>query len=475
MKKIMLIYPPNGRYQRGEERCQIDAFSSSANNLRACNDLGIAAAVLKKEGFSVFLRDYPAENASFKDLKNDINRENPEAVFMSITNGSIFDDLDTVREIKDLKPDIKVILKGALFFNPDKSLFEQLDLNSIDVLTGAEFEFILARLFNAAFENTDELKHIDGISYKSGGKWVSNKLINFNENLDGLPFPDRSLMKNELYVNPLSNKPMAVISAARGCPSKCIYCLSPVISGRKVRFRSTENVLEEIKECVYKYGITDFFFKSDTFTINKKRVMDLCSLIIKSGLKINWAANSRADTLDEEMLLKMKEAGCSLIALGLESGSEESLLKMSKGVSVQQNRAAVHLIKKCGIKIWGFYLIGFPWETKQHLEETKKLMFELDADFIELSIAVPFKGSRLYEMTGSTSDVLGKDSFKNTAAVSKYLTKKELETFRKRVLIEYHLRPEYILNKLFDKTLTPALFFNYVKYGLRLLKNNLMK
>jgi len=472
MKNIMLIYPPCGKYQRGEERCQIDTFSSSANNLRACNDLGLAATVLKKEGFSVFLRDYPAENAAFKDLINDIKRENPDAVFMSITNGSIFDDLNTVREIKAVKPDIKVILKGALFFNPDKSLFEQLDLKNADVLTGSEFEFILACLFNAVFGIKGSLEDIEGISYKSGGKWVSNKLINFNENLDGLPFPDRSLMKNELYINPLSNKPMAVITAARGCPSKCIYCLSPVISGRKARFRSTVNVFKEIQECVNKYGITDFFFKSDTFTINKKWVIELCSLIIESGLKINWAANSRTDTLDEELLLKMKKAGCSLIALGLESGSCDSLLKMSKGVSVQQNRAAVHLIKKCGIKIWGFYLIGFPWETKQHLEETKKLMFELDTDFIELSILVPFKGAEIYEKC-KCSDVLGTDSFKNITSVSKYLTKEELEKFRKKTLIKYHLRPKYILNKLSDKTLKPALFFNYVKYGLRLLKNNL--
>ncbi len=479
MKNVMLIYPPGIMYQRGEDRCQINIEASAANSLRACNDLGYAAAILRKGGYNVFLKDYMAEKADFEILKTDIEREKADAIFISITNGSIFEDIKITEKIKNIFPNVKIILKGALFFNPEESLFKELNLNFTDVLIGGETEFIISPLFNAIFNSQEKLKDIEGICYKINDKWIENKVNHFEDNLDSIPFPARDLMKNHLYINPLTNKPIATISTSRGCPSSCIYCVSPLISGKKVRFRSVKNVFDEIKECVDKYNITDFFFKSDTFTINKNWVMELCSLIINSDLKnrINWAANSRVNTIDDEMLQKMKEAGCYLIALGLESGSNESLLKMGKGTSVEQNIFAVKLIKKYKIKIWGFYLIGFPWETKKHLKATRKLMFKLNTDFIELSVATPFKGSKLYKMiyknAPNREQVLGKDSFKHITKGTEYLTAKELKNFRKNTLLLYHIRPCFILKKLTDTNITFDLLRNYLKFGIKMLKNSL--
>ncbi len=481
MKNIMLIYPTGEIYQRGEDRCQINVNASVANSLRACNDLGYIAAILKKENYNIFLKDYPAEKLSFNDLKEDIINQNPDLIFMSITNGSIFNDIEIVKQIKEIKNDVCIILKGALFFNPDSELFDEIDFSSADYLIGGEVEFIISDLLKAHFNDKNQLKNIQGISYKENGNWITNNLIDFNENLDEIPFPDRSLMNNGLYLNPLTNKPLATIATSRGCPSSCIYCVSPAISGRKVRFRSPQSVFEEIKECVEKYNICDFFFKSDTFTINKSWVLELCDLLINSKIneKINWSANSRVNTLDEEMLIKMKRAGCSLIALGLESGSDDSLTKMKKGTTVEQNTNTVKLVKKYGLQVFGFYLIGFPWETKKHLKETEKLIFKLNTDFMELSIATPFKGSELYKMVYSDinegKDVLGKDSFKYSTMGTKYLSQKKLEDFRKKVILKYHLRPSFIMKKVCSKKLTLTVFANYVKYGFRLLKNTILK
>ena len=467
----MLIYPPVGSYQRGEDRCQINVEASVSNALRACNDLGSVASILKSK-YEIFLKDYPAENLSFENFKSDFLSFNPDIIFISITNGSIYEDLAFVSKIKEIKKDILVVLKGALFFNPEQDLFDELDLSNVDYLIGGEVEFIISDLLEG-----NNIAAIQGISYKKDGNWVSNNLIEFCSDLDSIPFSSRELMNNSLYINPATNRPMATISTSRGCPSSCIYCVSPIISGRKVRYRSPENILQELKECVKKYEIYDFFFKSDTFTINKEWVINLCDLIINSELngKINWVANSRVNTIDEEMLLKMKQAGCSVIALGLESGSEESLKKMKKGTTLDQNKQAVKLIKKVGFKIFGFYLIGFPWENKENLEQTKKLIFELNTDFIELSIATPFKGSELYSMLYERLEkgekVLGKDSFKYLTLGTDYLTIEELQNFRKDVILKYHLRPKYILKKLLNKDLTLSLFCNYIKYGFRLLKN----
>ena len=471
MKKIMLVYPPVGSYQRGEDRCQINIDASVANAFRACNDLGYVASILK-EKYQIFLKDYSAEKLSYINFENDFISFSPDIIFISTTNGSIYEDLAFVAKVKKLKKEIIVVLKGALFFNPEPQLFDELDLSNVDYLIGGEVEFIIADLLQGS-----NLELIQGISYKKDGNWVSNNMVEFNFELDSIPFPARELMNNSLYVNPATNRPMATISTSRGCPSSCIYCISPIISGKNVRYRTPENVVQELKECVHKHNICDFFFKSDTFTINKDWVIQLCDLIINSELKgkINWVANSRVNTIDEEMLLKMKQAGCSVIALGIESGSDESLVKMKKGTNVEQNRKAVKLIKNFGLKTYGFYLIGFPWESKQHLEQTRNLIFELDTDFIELSITTPFKGCELYSMLCEKLDdgakVLGKDSFKYITLGTDHLTSEEIQTFRKNIILKYHLRPKYILKKIFNKDLTPSLFFNYVKYGFRLLKN----
>ncbi len=473
----MLIYPPGEIYQRGEDRCQINVEASVANSLRACNDLGYISSSLRKDGYEVFLKDYPAENLKLPDFLQDVKSQNPDVIFISTTNGSIFDDIKTANLIKQLNKDIIIILKGAVFFNIKEEILNSINLSDIDYLIGGESEFIAPVLIEAVFNDKKSVEQIQGISYKKDGIWQTNNVISLCQDIDSLLFPDRELMNNKLYTNPLTNKPMATIATSRGCPFECIYCLSPVISGTKIRYRSPISVFNEISECFNKYGINDFFFKSDTFTANKKRVFELCDLIISSGLnkKINWCANSRVNTIDEETIIKMKTAGCSLIALGIESGSSESLEKMKKGITVEDSIKAVKLIKKHNIKIFGFYLIGFPWETKKHFELTKKLMFKLDTDFIELSIVTPFAGTPLFSMMfeDDYKHVFGKDSFKYIYETDKNISLEELIKYRKQVILEYHLRLSYILKKLFCSKITPELLFSYIKYGIRMIKNNI--
>ena len=472
MKKLMLIYPTGDLYQRGEDRCQVNINASISNSMRACNDLGYIASILKND-YQILLKDYMSEKKSFNDFKNDFISYLPDVLFISTTNGSIYEDLEFINNVKALKKDVIIILKGALFFNINQQVLDNLPLNNVDYLIGGEVEFIIKDLLNSHFCDKNKLKEIQGIAYKNNEKWIVNNLQFFNEDLDSLPFPDRSLMNNKLYLNPLNNKKMATISTSRGCPSGCIFCLSPVISGKKVRFRSPKSVLFEMIECFDKYKIDNFFFKADTFTINKAWVLELCNLIINSKLhnKIQFVANSRVNTIDEEMLFLMKKAGCSMIALGLESGSDDTLNQMKKGVTVQDNIRAVKLIKSAGIQVFGFYLIGFPFENKEHLAQTKKLIFDLDTDFIEVSIVTPFYGSELYSMLNLNNQVLGKDSFKNNLSCSDNFSIPQLQAFRKDIILKYHLRLKYILGRIFNKNINLSLLKNYVVYGFRLLKN----
>src|SRR3972149_9319127 len=130
-------------------------------------------------------------------------------------------------------------------------------------------------------------------------------------------------MKNHLYTRPDTSEPQATIQTSRGCPSQCIFCLSPLISGMKLRERSVGNIVAELEECVNKYHIRNFFFRADTFTLNKKSVIELCKEIIDSKFDIAWVANSRVNTIDEERLEWMKKAGCWLVAFGIESENKK--------------------------------------------------------------------------------------------------------------------------------------------------------
>lgn len=472
----MLLYPPGEVYQRGEDRCQMNVSASVANSLRACNDLGYISAILKKNGnYKIFLKDYSGEHLSFSDFAKDLNTQNPEIIIISTTTGSIYNDIEFINKLK-IKNNAIIILKGAIFFNPTEKLLKELNLENVDYLVGGEVEFIIEKLLNAHFSNKQQLKNIQGISYKENGVWHINQLINFEQDIDSLPFPDRELMNNEIYINPLTNKPMATIATSRGCSAKCIYCLSPIISGVNVRFRSPQSVVDEMLECLEKYDISNFFFKSDTFTINKNWVINLCDLILKSSLagKINWVANARTNTIDNEILSKMKQAGCSLIAFGIESGSEESLSKMKKGTTTEINLNAVKLTKKYGIKTFGFYLIGFPWETKKHLKKTEQFIFKADTDFIEIHRLVPYRGSELFSMLqkkGKTFNIIGEDTCKHNTNGTDYLSNKELEAFKRSVTLKYYIRPKYIAKKLFSTEITPSLLLNYIKYGTKMVKN----
>ena len=175
----------------------------------------------------------------------------------------------------------------------------------------------------------------------------------------------------------------------------------------------------------------------------------------------------------------MKEAGCWLVAFGYESGSRESLEKIKKGCSLEDNLKAAEFAKKSGLKTFGFFLIGLPWENFSHLNDTKKLIYKINSDFIEIHIAVPYYGTPLYKLAkeeGLIEDsTLGKDYFNSPTIGTKYLTMNQIEEFKRQVLLSYHLRPKYIMNRMIEASKNYKIFLNYSKYGLKLLSKNLFK
>lgn len=317
MKKVLLFYPPVGLYQRGEDRCQANMEGSASGAIRACNDLGYIAAIAKELGFEPKIKDYPAENKKWKDYIKDLKEFNPDYIVMSITTATIEKDMEAFKIARQLLPEVVTIAKGAHFISCSADELNSNLYIDMDYAVSGEAEFITGKILNA-HEKNKPIQEIKGIFYRAENGMVKTEKYEYIDDLDSAPFPARELMNNKLYLRPDTGEPMATISVARGCPYQCFYCLTPVVSGKKLRKRSPKNIVDELQECVEKHNIKEFFFKADTFTVDRYWVLDVCEEIMRRNLKISWGASARVKPLDEEMLDKMKQAGCWLMALGIE-------------------------------------------------------------------------------------------------------------------------------------------------------------
>ncbi len=476
MSRIMLLYPPGKAYQRSEDRAQCNLDESAVATIHACNDIGYAAAVLRERNYSVFLRDYQTERTGLEEIKADILSFLPDIIVISTTNATIPDDIEFLEWIKGFHS-CEFIVKGAIFFDTPLEILNTLDLHSVNYLIGGEIDTIIGDLVDCIASKSENLENIPGIIYRKDGAFAKTSFNCWFEDLDKIPFPARDLMKNELYPRPDTGEPMATIQVSRGCPSRCTYCLTPVISGRTVRKRSVENIFAELEECYFKYGIKNFFFKADTFTIDAEWATALCDRIINSELKgkIEFTANSRVKPLDFELLKKLKEAGCFTIAVGFESGNNETLKKIKKGTTKEENLRAAKLIKKAKLPLFGFFMIGFPWETKADIIETLDFMFRVDPDFIEVHIAMPYVGTELYsqceQYNTMNAAAWGNDYFSPNTIGTQSVSMEEIQEIRNKYLLKFYLRPKYLIKKVIYCIHKPIILKNYIKHGIKLLKN----
>jgi len=220
------------------------------------------------------------------------------------------------------------------------------------------------------------------------------------QDLDQIPFPARHLIDWTKYNRGIYRgktclaKAVSIITS-RGCPFNCIFCGSHNVFGRKVRFRSVENVVAEIKHVIDTMGYRGFNFHDDTFCINRERVVNLCTEFSK--LDIVWRCLSRVDTVDMKLLKLMKDSGCQEIIYGIESGSQKILNLLNKRTTVKQNLKAMKLTKNSGIQLKVGIIVGSPGETWETVEETKKLLKQCSPDFWNVSVFTPFPGCAVWD------------------------------------------------------------------------------
>ncbi len=458
--KVLLIYPPSPVLNR-EDRCQQPTKELLVIPPLPPTDLMYLAAIAEECGYEAIIRDYSQGG----DFIKDVRELNPDYLVANIATPTFQSDMVWVKKGKEMLPKLRTIVKGAPFLTYNSNTIYENPF--IDYVIMGEAELTLKEILEGVPDS-----EILGICYRDNFQPVKNEKRPFIENLDILPFPARHLVDNSIYRRPDNGKVQAVVKVSRGCPYHCFFCLATPVSGAKVRTRSAENIIAELKECVEKYGIKNFLFWSDIFNFDREWTMDLCNKIIESGLKITWSSNTRANTMDDEMAALMYKAGCRLVSIGVESGSQQMLDNIGKKIKLDDIRNTVKILKKNKIKIYNYFVIGLPWETEETVEETIKFAIELDSNFISFYTATPLPGTKYFAYAMVNQLAEGNLDFVSAyyqpVVKSHTLSKERIFELHKQAVKRFYLRPRFILKTLFSLR-SFAEFKNYFIAGMNLL------
>ena len=411
--------------------------------------IGYMAAVLEKHGYDVDVLDASALDLTYDEIGEEILKRNPTIVSISALTPTIGVALDTADKIKQVKPDTVVVLGG---YHPTFEYEEVLKEPSVDLVVRGEGEYTFLELVRTIEKNGD-LAYVDGLAFhdekdKSLVVTPDRPVIT---DLDELPFPAFHLFPMEKYkiLNITTN--VATIITTRGCPMQCSFCSSAALHGHHLRRRSYENVCDEIELRLKEQKIDTIAFMDDTFTLNKKFVKDFCSEVKRRNLKFWWGCTSRVDSLDEELLQIMKDAGCITIFIGVESADQQMLDKLHKNITVEKTENAFRIARKVGIRTIASCVIGMPQDTKKSIKKTIDFVKKLNPNYALYSIATPYPGTRFYNETFSKNLIQIKDWSKYTLIdpVLKTIdcSSKELRNIQKNAFINFYLRPTYLIRQ----------------------------
>ena len=349
------------------------------------------------------------------------------------------------------------------------------DCEAIDVVVRQEYDYTIGEVI----ENWDNLEDVKGITWRDASLEINENVDRpWLENLDNLPMVSKVYEKflnvND-YCYAFAQKPMIQIFSSRGCPFRCNFCSYPEsMSGRMFRRRSVSNFVDELEyiseQMTY---IREIFIEDDTFTVDKKRVKDICEEILRRGLKIKWSCNTRTDTIDYETMQYMKKAGCRLLVVGYESGNQFVLDETQKGITLSQSIEFAKNAKKLGIKVFGCFMIGLKGDNRQTIEETFKFAKKLYPESCFFQQAVPFPGTKFYEWakengylrTEDYSKWLNKDGYLDCLVDYPYADHKEIEKIRDNLMSRYYFSFTFLF-KIFLANLNWIEFKRIIKGGI---------
>jgi anaerobic magnesium-protoporphyrin IX monomethyl ester cyclase len=331
------------------------------------------------------------EHPIWLEIKAELERFRPQLIGISCPTVKYAPALKIAELAKQLEPEIKVVLGGC---HPTVMAEQVLANQVVDFIIRGEGELTLSQLLDF-LQSHSPLTDIAGLSYKLNGQVCHNTARQLLPDLNQLPFPARKLLRDAAGYDA---EDMGLMMGSRGCPFQCTYCASKNMWSRKVRYRSVQNIIDEICEVKEQFGTSQFSFEDDSFTANSQLIGEFCQQLISRQLHISWSAITRINLLNDELIQKMKRAGCNHIRVGIESGSDTVLKNTKKGLTVAQMRAGAKVLRRHGIYWSAYFMLGLPSETEADVLATIKLMKEIKPDYCTLSIFTPYPGTEIFDV-----------------------------------------------------------------------------
>jgi len=348
--------------------------------------LYIASSLKAARKDEVAVVDAFCEGLSREELVGRMVKEDPDVVGMNCSTHTFLEAIGTLKQVSQALPRSKIVLGGYhATFASDMILR---DYPFVHCIVKGEAEHAIVKLLGH-LEREEPLDDVEGISYRKEGRVHSNP-ISLVEDLDALPFPDRSLLSNVRYGYshegiPLTFGKFTTISTSRGCPFKCTYCSCAAFSLRKWRPRSAENVAAEL-EMLHDRGFKECVIVDDNFTHDPKRAERICQLIREKGIHMQFYCEGRVDSAKPELLRTMKKAGFNVIFFGAESACERTLEFYKKHITVEKTRSAIDNAKQAGMLVITSYIIGAPIETKEDIQKTIRFIRETRPHAVQVNI-----------------------------------------------------------------------------------------
>ncbi len=451
--KIILVNPP---YGFGDLVGKSRSMKIVMNVIQPLG-LGYIAALLERDGYEVRIEDSQCLGYNHRTLIDRVKSFCPDILGISATTPTFGSCLLTAQMFKKSLPKVPVIIGGA---HVSALPQETMAYDCFDVGVIGEGDYTTLELVKHIEKNgLNRLGEVAGIAFRHNGQFYLTERRSFIKNLDELPLPARHLLPqlHMYHPAPTSYKrlPNAHVFSARGCAgTRCVFCDRGGF-GFSVRFRSVENLFEEIEELVNVYGARDLKIYDDTFTLDKKRVLKICDEFKKRQIDLPWCCLARTNTVNREVLKAMKDAGCWEVLFGLESMDQNVLSSLMKYTTVEQNIQAVKLCHEIGISVRANFIVGTPYDSLETMEGDLQGAIKLNMDFAHFNKFEPYPGSELYQTLakeGYTYDFTKWESHHDLKGAFMYIPKGITEEQYRDWLVNahkrYYLRPRYILRQM---------------------------
>lgn len=422
--------------------------------------ISLAAMVRSKPKQQVSFLDCIGEGINVNQVIEHVGINGIEVVISICGFETIEEDLVAISRIKEARPEAITILFG---YYPTLFAEEILKHSKLDFIILGEPDLIVSDLYDY-FLQVKDLASISGIAYKKDQNIVIQPSKSRIPDPNMLPMPAFDLLNSKLYYEFLMPRPFGLIQTARGCPYTCNYCVRSF--GQKLTMLKPENILEQIEFLINKHSIKSLRFIDDTFTAVPKRVIDLCRLMVEKKLNIQWTCLSRVDTINEEMIYWMKQAGCKRIYFGVESGSPRILEILHKSVDLVEAKKNVLLCKKFGIETAAFFMFGCPEETPADFDLSLSFAKQCDLDFVSVGELTPYPGTELFNRFKD------KISFSILPYHSSFINSPNTyKKYESLFYTKYYLRLNYILPRFlfFLRKFIPisSMFLDFILHALR--------